>query len=268
MATVTRRMAAISVLLASGVFAGCGAGAHAPSTSSQATAAKAADGGAKAPGGGAGASGALTGSALARAQAKARAYARAVNLRTEDLPGFRLSTTHEKAAGMRKLELELLRCIGPQRAPKALAEAGSGDFERRFSIASVSVSSEVTVARTPALAAKQLAAYRSGRLPGCLSHYFGKLLESQKEHGAHVSPVSIRKGSPPAPGASGSYGLRFKATVALHGLRIPLYVDMFGFVEHSAEVSLLATGIPEPLPARAEEQLFRLLLERARSHSS
>jgi hypothetical protein len=263
MAPVTRRMAAIPVLLASGVLAGCGGGAHAPHTSTRGTVTKTTGSHTATA-----APGSLTGGALARAQAKARAYARAVNLRAEDLPGFRLSTAHEHAAGARHLELELLRCVGSQSTPKALAEAGSGDFERRVSIVSVSVSSEVTVARTPALAARQLAAYRSGRLPGCLSHYFGRLLESQKAHGARISPVSVRKGSPPAPGATGSYGLRFKATVTLHDLHIPLYVDILGFVDRSAEVSLLATGIPEPLPARAEEQLFTLLLQRARSHSS
>ncbi len=263
MAPVTRRTAAISVLLASGVLAGCGGSAHGPSASTHAKDTKAASGPAATA-----APHTLTGGALARAQTQARAYARAVNLRAEDLPGFRLSTAHEQVTGTRHLEVELLRCVGPHDGPKALAEAGSGDFERHVSIASVSVSSEVTVARTPALAAKQLAAYRSGRLPECLSRYFGKLLESQRAHGARVSPVSIRRGSPPAPGASGSYGLRFKATVTLHGLQIPLYVDMFGFVERSADVSLLATGIPEPLPAKAEEQLFTLLLERARSHSS
>jgi hypothetical protein len=263
MAAVTRRMAAIPVLLASGALASCGGGARAPRTSTRATVTKTAGSHAATA-----SPGALTGGALARAQAKARAYARAVNLRAEDLPGFRLSTAHEHAAGARHLELELLRCVGSRSTPKALAEAGSGDFERRVSIVSVSVSSEVTVARTPALAARQLAAYRSGRLPACLSHYLGRLLESQKAHGARVSPMSVKKGSPPAPGTTGGYGLRLKATVTLHDLHVPLYVDILGFVDRSAEVSLLATGIPAPLPARAEEQLFTLLLERARSHSS
>lgn len=264
MPAVTRRMAAISVLLmSSGVLAGCGSGGHAAGTSTRAAAAAKSSPSHAATS----AAGAHTTGSLAQAQAKAKAYARAVNLRAADLPGFKVSSAHEHASGERHLELELLHCVGPTSATRALAEAGSGDYERHISIASVSVSSEVTVAQTPALAAKELAAYRSGRLPACLSRYFGKLLASQKDHGASVSPVSTRKGSPPAPGTTGSFGLRFTATVTLHGLRIPLYVDILGFVNRSAEVSLLVTGIPVPFPAAAEERLFLLLLARARAHS-
>ena len=39
------------------------------------------------------------------------------------------------------------------------------------------------------------------------------------------------------------------------------------FVDGPAQVSLVTTGIPLPLPAKLEEQLFSLLLERAKAHT-
>jgi hypothetical protein len=273
MPVMTRRVAAISVLLASGgLLAGCGSAGDTASKSARSANAKSArSSGASGAGhvhaGEPLSQGRAKAKAQAQVQAKAQAFVRAVNLRAADLSGFRVSSEHGHAADQKRMEQELLRCVGPDRATAGLAEAGSGDYERHGAVSLESVSSEVTVARTPALAAKELTAYRSGRLPKCLSHYFSRLLNSESYHGARVSPVSTRKGSPPAPGTTGSFGLRFTATVTLHGVPIPLYVDILGFVDRTAEVSLLTTGIPAPFPAAAEEQLFTLLLERAKTHS-
>jgi hypothetical protein len=102
----------------------------------------------------------------------------------------------------------------------------------------------------------------------CLSHYVSGLLDSQRYHGAKISPVTTKQGSPPAVGTAGSFGLRFTATLTLHSVPIPLYIDILGFVEGWAVVSLFATGLPEPVPAKIEEQLFSLLLARAKSHET
>jgi hypothetical protein len=265
-----RRTAAISVLLASGgLLVGCGGSGHTlsgasstrPSASSAtktAPATKAAHAGANAPRGSA---------ATALARAQARAFAHAVNLRAGDLPGFRPSSADEHhGAGEKRLERELFRCVGSTGAGDQLVESSSGDFEHHASILSLTLSSEVNVAPTPALAAKELTAFHSGVLPKCLSHYFSGLLDSQSFRGARVSPVSTKQGSPPAAGATGSFGLRFTATVTLHHIPIPLYIDILGFVKGSAEISLFATGLPEPVPAKIEEHLFTLLLERAKTH--
>jgi hypothetical protein len=269
-----RRTAAISVLLASGgLLIGCGgatptASSHAKraatsSSSATTTHSRSAEGNA-------GTTGAAPRSpAELAARARARKFAAAVNLRASDVRGFRASPKHEEhAAGERRLEQELLRCVGNAGAARGLVESGSGTFQRQASIISQTVSSEVTVARTPALAEKQLAEFHSGVLPRCLSHYFSGLLGSQRYHGAKLSPVTTKQGSPPAPGTTGSFGLRFTATVTLHSIPIPLYIDILGFVEGSAEVSMFATGIPEPVPAKIEEHLFTLLLARAKAHKA
>jgi len=265
-----RRMAAISVLLASGgLLTGCGSGGHAASSTTARAGASA--GGAAgtrtkaapAPG----ARGAPAGAGRTLAKAQAMAFARAVNLRPADVPGFRASSEHErKTAAEKRLEPELRRCLGSSAETKGLVESSSKGFERAAGIASQSVSSEVTVAQAPAVVDKELATIRGGHLPACLSHYFDLLLESQNIHGASIGPVSTKQGSPPAPGMTGSFGLRFTTTVTVSRVRIPFSIDILGFVDGPAEVSLFTFGVPRPFPAAVEERLFSLLLERAKTH--
>lgn len=270
MLALMRPTAAIPVLVVSAaLLAGCGGGGHPAvkttrSTSSSGSAAtKTTRGGAQTTPGAPGSAG---------ESAQARAFASAVNLKATDVLGFHVSTEHEhRGAAEKRLEPELLRCVGgagANRPVEASAEASSQDFERGASILTESVSSEVTVARTPALAAKDLAVIRGGHLQGCLSHYFNQLLKSQNLHGASVGPVATKQGSPPAPGADGSFGLRFTETLTLRGLRIPFYIDILGFVKGPAEVSLFTFGVPRPFPAALEERLFLLLLARAKAHTA
>jgi hypothetical protein len=268
MAAPMRPTVAIPVLVVSGVLlAGCGGGGHVAAKTSTSSTGSAAT---KTTHGG----GAQTtpGTASSTATAQARAFASAVNLKASDVAGFHVSSEHQhQGAAEKRLEPELLRCVGgagANRPVEASAEASSQDFERGASILTESVSSEVTVARTPALAAKGLAAIRGGHLQGCLSRYFNQLLKSQNLHGASVGPVSTKQGSPPARGADGSFGLRFTETLTLRGLRIPFYIDILGFVKGPAEVSLFTFGVPRPFPAALEERLFLLLLERAKAHKA
>jgi hypothetical protein len=251
-----RRTAAIAVLFAiGGPLAGCGG--HGASTAGHSDAAH-----------GSGAPGAPHTPGVP-SQAQAQAFARAVNLKAADLPGFSVSPEHgheHETEAEKRLKPELRRCSGSTVEAKAIVEAGSQKFERSAGIASASVSSEVTIAQTATLSAKELAAIRSGRLPKCLAHYFEQLLKSQDFHGASVGPVTTKQGSPPAPGMTGSFGLRFTATITLHGIQVPFYVDILGFADGPAEVSLDTFGIPRPFPGTVEERLFSLLVERARAH--
>ena len=265
MAASMRRTAAIPVLAASAVLlAGCGGGGHTtatrnarPSTAKATHAGPHANGQPDAPG-----------PAASREEAKARAFAVAVNLRASDVPGFHPSSEHEhKSAAEKRLEPELAKCVGVAGTKREATEMSSKTYERGRSIITQSVSSQVTVARTSAVAARELASIRGGHLQSCLAHYLNQLLASTNLHGAKIGPVSTKQGSPPASGADGSFGLRFIETVTLHGLRIPFYVDILGFVKGRAEVSLFTFGVLRAFPAALEEQLFSLLLERAKAHS-
>lgn len=260
MASVMRPPAAIPMLLVAGVaLGGCGKGGTPPPT----TASVGANATRRATAPGAPARAAAT-------RARAVAFAHAVNIQAADVPGFTVSTEHgrkQETATEQRSKRELHRCTGSTGQASALAEASSSELERKAGLASQTVSSSVAVERTPAAAAEVLATFRSGRLRACLSRYFDVILAGSNLHGAHISPVAVRHGSPPAPGMTGSFGLRFTATITVQRVRIPFYVDVLGFVDGPAEVSLLTSGIPEAFPARLEEQLFALLVERAKAQT-
>jgi predicted small lipoprotein YifL len=266
MAALMRRMVAIAVLLATGgPLAGCGKGGPVTVTTPAHSATKATTP-ATHPGGAPTAP--QTGATPTKAKAQAQAFARAVNLQAADVPGFHVSAEHQhepETSAEKRLKPELRRCFASAGETKALVESSSGKFERSAGIASQSVNSEVTIGPA-SLTAKELGAIRGGHLPACLSHYFELLLKSQNLHGASVGPVSSKEGSPPARGMTGSFGLRFTATIALRGVHVPFYVDILGFADGPAEVTLSTFGLPQPFPATLEEQLFSLLLERARAH--
>jgi hypothetical protein len=206
--------------------------------------------------------------------AQALAFAHAVNLTAADVPGFTASPhRHASSPNERRLEGQLRSCLGTGAAkalgasPGSLAEVSSPDFQVRRGIVELSVGSEVSVAHSSAEAAAALTAIRSERVRKCLSDYMRALLSSQHYgDGARVIEVKLDSGSPPAPGTSGGFGWRVRATLVLRGVDLPFYVDILGFVYGPAQVTLTSTGDVRAFPAAAQEQLFRTLLARARAH--
>jgi hypothetical protein len=160
----------------------------------------------------------------------------------------------------------MLRCAGSVGTHDDLAEVSSVDFELKHGILNLSVDSEVGVARTSAIAASRLAAIRGAHLRACFSQYLDRLFKSQDFAGALVSPVSIQSGTPPALGTTGSFGWRVTASFSLRRLRVPFYLDLLGFVDGPAQVTLLSFGLLRPFPAAIQQQLFSLLLRRAKAH--
>jgi len=259
MATVTRRLAAILVLLATGaILGGCGKSGVVTVTSSTTPTTAKPHRGARTP----------REAPKAEGRAKAKAYAQAVNLHAADVPGFTASRerAHQESPSERRATRELHECAGSQAQGEGLFEAGSGEFSRKASIIRQGVSSQVAVASSASAAAETLAGLRSSRVRACLSHYFTKLLTRLGSHGASVSRVTTKFGSPPAPGTGGSFGLRVTAIVSFGGVRLPFYIDYLSFVDGSGEISLLSLGTPVPFPASIEERLFSLLVARAKAH--
>jgi len=196
------------------------------------------------------------------------AFARAVNLTSADVPGFSVSPKHERGSSEEKrLEHEVLRCVGAQGSGKGLAEASSQQYELKRGIIDLGVSSEVAIAQTSALAAGELAAIRSAHVRGCFSRYLDQLFKSERFGGAIVSPVSIASGTPPAPGTAGGYGWRVTATFSVQGVKVSLYLDILGFVYGPARVTLFSSGVLRPFPAAIQQGLFSLLLFRAKAHA-
>jgi hypothetical protein len=216
-------------------------------------------------------------SPTAPSKSQAQAFARAVNLRAADVPGFKVSAEHgheHETAAEKQLERELLGCIGAGVGTGVgaghngqLAEVSSKEFERENKNGLQSVQSGVTVEPTAALAVKELAEVRSERGRNCFSHYLSLLFKGKKFSGASIGPVSISAGSPSAPGTSGSFGWRISTTITVQRVAVPFYMDILGFVYGPTEVSLFSFGLPEPFPAATEQHLFSLLLKRAKANS-
>lgn len=266
---MVRLIAVCSLLIgASGLLAACGTSSHAGSTTAAhaaATTGARTNPTAKAP----------AGVDSLRTKQEAIAFARAVNLRAGDVPGFIVSSEHKHehaTPAEKRREREMLRCAGGPSSSEGLAEAGSPEFKLEHDGLAVSVSSSVSVARTSAAAAKELMAIRSAHARACVSRYFDLLFKGKAFHGAHVSPFSIATGTPPAPGTTGSFGWRISATisttVSTRRIAIPFYLDILGFVYRQANVSLLSFDVARPFPAAIQQRLFLLLLERAKRHGA
>ena len=70
-----------------------------------------------------------------------------------------------------------------------------------------------------------------------------------------------------APGTSGGFGWRVTVPVELHDIQVPFYLDILGFVDRTARVTLFSSGAIRPFPASVEQQLFSLLLNRAKAQN-
>jgi hypothetical protein len=220
--------------------------------------------------------GSSSGAVKPMTKAQAIAFAQAVNLTAADLPGFKATSKHEHehaTATEKRLEHELLRCTGGALISRGgVAEVSSKNFKLEHNALELNVNSEVSVAQTPAAAAKELAAIRSNRVRGCVSHYLNlllknQLLKNQKSPAiADSISISISRGTPPAPGTTGSFGWQITATITAHATKLPFfYIDILGFVYGPAEVSLFSSGALKPFPAAIQEHLYRLLLQRAKA---
>jgi hypothetical protein len=252
-APIVRRLAVMLVpVAASAALAGCGKSAHLPASAD--THASATRHSAPASHGG-----------RASTKAQAGVLANALNLRASDLPGF-AATGHKRATSReRALEGTLRTCVAGKAAAAPLAEASSDTFHHRGSGASVSLSSNVKVASTPALARAELRTMRGAHTRDCLKSFVGQLLARDLRGDASAKVVSIAKVAPPTSGTAGAFGWRISGGLVAGGAQIPFFIDLLGFDYGQANVTLFATSLPAPFPAGAEGQLFALLVDRAKT---
>ncbi|MHB8234704.1 MAG: hypothetical protein ACYDHT_08640 [Solirubrobacteraceae bacterium] len=199
------------------------------------------------------------------AKARVRAVAQAINLRPADLPGFH-AEPKEKGSSRdgQRFGRAMQQCEGASAQAHPVAEVSSPSFKRNASIAEQSISSSVAVAQTATLAAQELSLLGSAHTRSCLGDAIHLLLPANR--GATIGPVKIAHGNPPSSGTAGSFGLRVSSSITVRTVRIPFYMDILGFVYKSTEVTLVSFGLPVPLPAATEQQLYTLLLQRAKAH--
>ena len=190
-----------------------------------------------------------------------------MNLRASDVPGLTPSRErpHETAAEKR-LQSKLLLCVGPAGSGQGPGGASSPSFARHSGIVQQSVSSSVNVAASSAAADKALAELRSQNTRKCLQSYLDALFAGPTFKHGHVDHVAITLGVPPSFGTTGSFAWRIAVKFSIRSIQVPFYLDVLGFVYGPTQVMLLSSGLPVPFPASAEEQLFSLLVSRAKAH--
>lgn len=198
-------------------------------------------------------------------RAQALAFARAVNLRAGDLPGFKAGAVSKTTASERKMSAQLASCSGGVNPSRALIERDSPDLTAASGIVQADVSSEVEVLPSAALVAKDLAAVKSARGKACLERALNKEFAAMKVKGVKFGRVTVTTTQLPAVGASGSFALRFTISATIRGAKIPYYADFLGFTLGPAEVTLSALGFAQPVPGKDELGLFSVLLRRAQA---
>lgn len=211
-------------------------------------------------------------------RAQALAFAHAVNLRAGDLPGFKESPAKREgeSASDKQFDRQMRRCVGAAvtgvlegaEKGKALADVKSDSFKREAPMLLEEAQSSVEVMRTGGVPRRALALIRSNRVRTCLATALGGMLRhmaGSKMHGATARLVSVTTTAPPAPGADGSFGWRVAATIATHGVTVPVYFDILAFISGRAAVMLMTSSLPAPFPAATENHLFALLVERAQA---
>jgi hypothetical protein len=196
-------------------------------------------------------------------KAAAKSFAKAVNLRTGDIPGFKTGAASKTTAADRRMGAAVAKCAGGVDPNRAVYDANSPDFTLASGIVQQDISSEVEILSSSALVAKDLAAEKSSRGKACLTQALDKVFVGSKIPGAKFGKVSVQSTALQANGATGSFAYRFKVTATIHGQKIPYYADALGFTLGRAEVSLSALGFGVPVSSTDELGLFSLLLRRA-----
>ncbi|HYM44817.1 MAG TPA: hypothetical protein VES65_01480 [Solirubrobacteraceae bacterium] len=146
-----------------------------------------------------------------------------------------------------------------------LAEADSKEFELADRRGDLGVSSSVSVARTPAIAAKGLSARRDAHAQSCLSHYLSRAVAAPGS-GVSMRGLSVSSEKAKLPGTSGGIVLRTTANVAQGGKPLPISLDVYGFVCGQAQIGLFTTSLPVSFPPKARQRLLAMLLARAKAH--
>jgi len=196
-------------------------------------------------------------------RAQAAAYARAINLREGDIPGFKTGSVVKQTAADKRMSASIARCAGAVDPRRSIVDSGSPDFTRSNGIVHQDISSNVQVLPSAGLVAKDIRAVKSARGRRCLERAFGQGFAAKKIPGVRFGKVSGSSKSVQANGASGSFALRFTITATIQGQKIPYFFDFFGFSLGQTEVSLAALGFATPVSSTDELGLFSVLLRRA-----
>jgi hypothetical protein len=205
--------------------------------------------------------------ALHPTKAQALAFARAVNLTAADVPEGRISKKERRSASGDPRESE--HCIGALLKQHKLADVGSPPFLRGHELETEWIGSDVTVTTSVGAADHLLATLQSLDVRHCLAHVMTRSLGRTTIRNAYWGPVAAYALPVQAPGSTSRIGLRIAMTVNIpaNEVTVPAYVDVLGFAWGSAEISLTAASLTQPVQPSVENELLSTLVARARSHT-
>ena len=197
-------------------------------------------------------------------------YAHTVNLSGSDLPEMTQAAAEAPAPAPTAEGSAFARCDGESSPAGRVAEIQSAEFSAGRGASGKVLRSVVEVLPSPAVAARNLAAFQSRIGVQC----YVRFLEAANKR----RPGALRFGHThmsslpnPLAGEAPSFARRVKNI--LHGagaggrpIAIAVYHDTYAFVQGSAEVELLATGFSSPVPLPTEQRLVELLYSRATVH--
>lgn len=194
--------------------------------------------------------------------ASQRAIAAAINLRSPDLPGFRLSSAGSGGVTFGGESGSLFkRCWGSDNT--GLSGINSPTFDAGSALQTESVSSNVAVASSPGAVVSDLALARSALLRSCIVQAWDSVTFTQTGVQGGFSGAQITSLSVPMAQADTSVGLRMTAMLNVESVSLPIYVDIYGFGVGRTEVTLTTFGAAQPVPVATEQRLSALLVSRA-----
>jgi hypothetical protein len=227
------------------------------------------------------------------ARARYAGFARAINLRPGDVPGFIAKPKRRERVHLHNKAFDdasqYRRCFSVGKQTKSVFTASSGKFTLGGGLHSESVSSGVAIAPTVAAAQRELKTVRralgDSAARRCLARIFDSLgTQSQAIHlrratvrvtVGNLRLVPIRVGSVTR-GTDGGFGfsltMRVTYTASVRGrtrtLATSFQIDLLAFAIGRGEVTLTTSTLGASFPPELEAKLFSLLVSRARAASN
>ena len=206
----------------------------------------------------------------ALARSRALAFAKAVNLKPGELPGFEVLGTETERPPPGPIGLAQDRCTGILSPSVRVARVSSAEFSAGRGRHSVLLKSAVGVWPAPGDVVFNSVASETPRGEECLvaalraAH---RKINLEREGRRRIGPFTVATVPYPLPGVSrGSLmkidetRLRRSGAVFFH-----VYRDVFDFVTGPSNVELEAVGLGNPVPSQTVQPVLRSLLARARA---
>ncbi len=201
-------------------------------------------------------------------RSSALAYAAAVNLKPGDVPGMQVVADEREAPAPTAKGLALDRCYGDLGDRYHIAKVDSDKFSSVTGDEHVLIYSNVEVMPTETLAVRNNTVNASPRAFACARRFLPRALAEEGGPKVHFGRPVITRTPVPLPGG---YGVTMSAAIlglptAIEPTQPRFFTDGFAFLSDRAEIGLIVTAFPRPLPAASETRLVSLLYQRAEAH--